>query len=240
MNPVYTWFVKYEDQLSYYRYHNWYNMIEDLAQMIEDYSEIRIPTIRRCKVRHCINHYPIVHLRTHVVSCLISNSTFYDMIAYSNRHVFDIGTGSGYNAMVLKKMGCKTVYAIDTLKCRDWEVELYPIDYTNYDDDTISKIAVNNGAALYVWPWRRYYHLKRWLRNGGRRIITIGCINVRDYYFQREYPDVPEEEVPFVCPPFPPKEYKDNFIKVSEDVMESFNMKDTSMISTIQFWIYNS
>lgn len=172
---------------------------------------------------------PGIWIRATIAVSLMDEAGYRKIQEFGNGHVWDVGSGSGYHAAVLQRLGAR-VHATDTpdnvFNCRFCRVADGP------DDAVVAEIAAAGGAALYFWPWREYYELDRWRRLGGRKVITVGCFDEPDHMWVRANPDRSPDEAPRVCPRFEAT----GFVLKAERTPPHMIATDRSVQDTMQFW----
>jgi hypothetical protein len=180
-----------------------------------------------------IEGLPYVWLRANVASSLMDEAGYRLILDFSRGHVWDVGCGSGYHAFVLRELGAE-VYATDRERNR-FEPRFHKV-HDGLDEAAVAEIAQAGGTALYFWAWGEYHGLECWLRQGGRRVITVGCFEVPDHFWMLDYPDRPAEEAPRLCPPFPPEGLETQFRLVATHTPPHYRPDDVSVRDVMQLF----
>jgi hypothetical protein len=171
-----------------------------------------------------------------LVSCGLNDDMGFQKIAdFSNRNIWEVGAGSGYNARVLEEAGCN-VYATDIRNSTYGYGPVFTdIYYEPFDQDRLKEIVKNDGAIMYVWSEQGFPNLKTWIKLGGRKVITCGCY-APDHFWLKEHPDKSSYDAPTCCPVFPPKKLRDKFELVGKHRPPYFDNEDKSVHDIWEFW----
>jgi len=176
---------------------------------------------------------PIVWIRQCVAVSLMDDAGYRLIAAFGRGHVWDVGAGSGYHAWMLGRTGA-SVYASDRTQ-NEFHIRFAPVA-DQPDDARIAEIAREGGTALYFWPQRRYHSLARWIRLGGRRVITVGCFDLPDHCWLGDHPEASPADAPRICPPFPPPDWAGRFRLVESHTPPHFNETDGSLMDVMQLY----
>lgn len=171
------------------------------------------------------------------ISCSINDEVGYRKIAeFSKNNVWEVGSGSGYNAKILESIGVN-IYPTD-ISTSDFTIKFLKLDYPPYDMKKISEIASNGGSILYIWAEKSHHHLDTWLKAGGKKVITCGCYEP-DHIWLCQHPHRKAEDAPTICPVFPPEEMKHRFRLCDTHIPPHYAEDDPSAYDVYQFWELN-
>ena len=219
-NPLLEWCTKYfmpnlnldEDYIhrTYNENHHLgFSMNKKLCEMLdmgyEKIIDIYIEDEKNCYGDYCgYLHHPDVFSKMTVSTSLLSDENLNAIKEFSNKFIFEVGGGSGYNSYLLEQLDIN-VY------CTDCPGNMFPyhfvdVECTEIDENKVLNIIKNNGAILYIWPIGEYHRLAEWIKLGGTKVIVIG-----DY---RQLWNMKGEKLNnTVCPIFPPIASKDEYLE---------------------------
>ena len=142
--------------------------------------------------------FPQAFARTFYSTSLLSNHNILDIIKFSNSNIYEIGCGSGFNAIMLQQNGAR-------IYCNDCSNNSFHITFFDVKDSInegdMKEIIKNDGALLYIWPVKKYHNLDLWHFLGGKKVITIA-----DY--RQGWDDRGNLQGSLVCPIFDDKRYE--------------------------------